>query len=106
MATKTVTDVRVSAEQRDDPPPHVLERVRIVHVVEGNVDINALRRAMEVSATRYCTVTGDLASGVTEIRHAYLLRDAAGEEHYGEVVVTGPNESPDVLERRVITHSA
>ena len=86
-------EVRVTGEQRDNPPPHVFERMRIVHVLEGDVDIEAVRRAIELSATKYCTVTGNLASGVAEIHHAYVVRDAAGEEHYGEVVVTGPGES-------------
>jgi putative redox protein len=90
-------EVRVSGEQRDDPHPHVFERIRILHVVEGDVEVEAIRRAIELSAMRYCTVTANLASGVAEIRHAYLVRDAAGEEHYGEVVVTGPGESPDHL---------
>jgi putative redox protein len=94
-------EVRVVGEQREDPPPHVYEQMRIIHVVEGDVDIDAVRRAVELSATKYCTVTGNLASGVTEVRHAYIVRDAAGEEHYGEVVVTGPNESPDALGRHV-----
>jgi putative redox protein len=82
--------VRVIAEQRDDPPPHVFEQVRIVHVVDGPVEVEALRRAIELSATKYCTVTANLAAGVTVIRHTYLLHDAEGEEHYGEVAVTGP----------------
>jgi putative redox protein len=99
-------EVRVSAEQRDDPPPHVFERVRILHVIDGPVAIEAVRRAIELSATKYCTVTGNLASGVTEIHHAYLVHDAHGEEHYGEVVVTGPGESPDALGQRVTTRSA
>jgi putative redox protein len=82
-------EVRVAAEQRADPHPHVFERIRILHVVDGDVSIDALRRAIELSATKYCTVTGNLASGVTEIHHSYLLHDG-GEEHYGEVAVTGP----------------
>lgn len=90
-------EVRVVGEQRDEPHPHVFEQVRVIHVVEGDVEVEAVRRAIELSATRYCTVTGNLASGVAEIRHAYIVRDAAGEEHYGEVVVTGPQESPDGL---------
>ncbi len=90
-------EVRVSGEQRDDPHPHVFERIRVVHVVEGNVEVEAVRRAIELSATRYCTVTGNLASGVAEIRHEYQVRDSAGEEHRGEVVVTGPGDSPDHL---------
>ena len=98
--------VRVSAEQRDDPSPHVFERVRIVHVVDGPVEIEAVRRAIELSATRYCTVTANLASGVTEIHHAYLVHGTDGEEHYGEVVVAGPHESPEALGQRVTTKSA
>jgi hypothetical protein len=78
----------------------------VVHVVEGDVDIEAVRRAIELSATRYCTVTANLAAGVTEIHHAYLVKDAAGEEYFGEVVVTGPNESPDRLGTRCGAESA
>ncbi len=84
-------EVRVSGVQRDEPPPHVYTEMRIVHVVEGDVDVEALRRAIELSATRYCTVTANLAAGVTAIQHAYILRDQAGEEHYGTVLVTGPD---------------
>jgi putative redox protein len=93
-------EVRIAADQRDEPPPHVFERIRIVHVVTGDVEIDAVRRAIELSATKYCTVTGNLASGVAEIRHAYLVIDSAGEEHYGEVVVTGPHEDPSQLGAR------
>ncbi len=93
-------EVRVAGEQRDEPHPHVFERVRVIHIVEGAVEVQAVRRAIELSATRYCTVTGNLASGIAEIHHAYVVRDAAGEEHYGEVVVTGPNEGPDALGAR------
>ncbi len=96
-------EVRVSAEQRDEPPPHVFERVRIIHVVEGPVEVEAVRRAIELSATKYCTVTGNLASGVAEIHHAYLVRDADDEDHYAEVVVTGPDESPNALGQRAAT---
>jgi putative redox protein len=98
--TFTRYEVRVAGIQRDDPPPHVFEQVRIVHLVEGDVDIEALRRAIELSATKYCTVTGNLSSGVSEIHHAYVVRDGAGDEHYGEVVVTGPAENLDALGRR------
>jgi putative redox protein len=98
-------EVRVAADQRDEPAPHVFERMRILHVVDGDVEIEAVRRAIELSATKYCTVTGNLASGVAEIRHSYLVRDAAGEERYGEVVVTGPGEAPDALGRSAAAHA-
>ena len=98
-------EVRVTGEQGEGPPPHAFERMRIVHVIEGDVEVDAVRRAIELSATKYCTVTGNLASGVTEVRHAYIVRDALGEEHYGEVVVTGPNERLDALGARAMARS-
>lgn len=98
-------EVRVAGEQIENPPPHAFERMRIVHVIEGGVEIDAVRRAIELSATKYCTVTGNLASGVTQIHHAYIVRDAAGEEHYGEVVVTGPGERLDALGGRAMVRS-
>jgi putative redox protein len=82
-------EVRVVGEQREDPHPHVFEHVRIVHVVDGPVDREALRRAIELSATKYCTVSANLSAGVAEIHHAYLLRSPDGDE-YAEVTVTGP----------------
>src|SRR5688500_7069055 len=39
-------EVRVAAEQRDDPPPHVFERARILHVIDGAVEVEAVRRAI------------------------------------------------------------
>jgi hypothetical protein len=98
-------EVRVVGEQRADPPPHVYERMQIVHVVEGDVEVEAVRRAIELSATKYCTVTGNLAAGVVEIHHAYLIIDTDGEEHCAEVVVTGPDESPDGLGSRYLAAS-
>jgi putative redox protein len=99
-------EVRVAGDQRDDPPPHIFERMRIIHLLEGAIDLEALRRAIELSATKYCTVTGNLASGVTRILHAYVLRDAAGEEHYGEVIVTGPGQDLGASERRPAARGA
>lgn len=90
-------EVRVAGQQRDEPHPHVFEHVRVIHVIDGDVEVEAVRRAIELSATKYCTVTGNLASGVAEIHHAYVVRDSMGEEHYGEVVITGPSERPEVL---------
>jgi putative redox protein len=98
--------VRIVGHQRADPPPHVYEQIRIVHVVDGDVEVEAVRRAIELSATRYCTITGNLASGVAEIHHAYIIRGADGNEHYGEVAVTGPSESPDALGQRYQTAAA
>jgi len=91
-ARQPITDyeVRVTGEQRHGGPPKAFEHISIVHVIRGDVTIESMRRAIELSATRYCAVTGNLASGVAEVRHGYLIRDTLGDEYAGQVVVTGP----------------
>jgi putative redox protein len=85
-------EVEATGDQRDDANPAIFTRVDLLHVVEGpSVDVEAVRRAIELSATRYCSVGGTLSTGTTEIHHAYLVR-SGGTEQRGEVVVTGPNE--------------
>ncbi|HXG27053.1 MAG TPA: OsmC family protein [Candidatus Binatia bacterium] len=90
-------EIRVEATQRDEYP-QVLTRVDVVHVVEGpGVDEPAIRRCIELSATKYCPVNAMLSAGATEIHHRYRVRNtgAASFEVEGEVVVTGPYRRPD-----------
>ncbi len=90
-------EVRVSGTQ-GDAHPHAFSRFDVVHVVDGeSIDPEAVRRAIELSATRYCSVGSTLASGAVEIHHAYLIRAPGGDERYAEVLVTGPNVTPDTL---------
>ncbi len=90
-------EVRVAGEQRDDPAPHVYERVEVVHVIDGaDVEVSAVSRAIELSATRYCTVTAMLSAGPAEIHHRYVIRREDGRpDESGEVIVTGPHADPD-----------
>lgn len=88
-------EVRVAATQMDEHP-HAFTRFDVVHVIDGPVDPEAVRRAIELSATRYCAVGTTLASGTAELHHGYLLRDGA-DERYAEVLVTGPNVAPGSL---------
>ena len=91
--------VHVEAEQRDEYP-QVLTRVRVVHEVEGpGVDEAAIRRAIELSATKYCPVNAMISAGATEVHHAYrVIRTGDnGFDEEGEVVVTGPYRRPDVI---------
>ncbi len=91
-------EVEASGWQREEANPAIFTRIEILHVVDGPaVDVEAVRRAIELSATRYCSVGGTLSTGSTEIHHAYLLRTDAGEQR-GEVVVTGPNQDPGARE--------
>ena len=70
----------------------------MVHVVDGEgIDPEAVRRAIELSATKYCSVGSTLSSGDLEVHHAYLIRTAGDDDLYAEVLVTGPNTAPAVL---------
>ncbi|MDQ2941537.1 MAG: OsmC family protein [Chloroflexota bacterium] len=69
--------------------PRVFVRISVEHRVSGAVEVEALRRSIELSATRYCPVSAMLSASV-RIEHRYrLLRE--GEPARSElVVVTGP----------------
>ncbi len=91
--------VEVSGVQRDKAP-NVFTDMIVLHVVDGDVETEAVRRSIELSATKYCTVSAQFASGVARISHRYQIRRGAGAangpaEEAGEVVVTGPMK--DVL---------
>ena len=90
--------VVTSGTQREIAP-NVFTDMTVEHIVEGDVETAALRRAIELSATKYCTVSAQFASGVARISHRYVIRrpatSASPAEESGEVVVTGPNK--DVL---------
>lgn len=81
--------VSVRGRQREEYP-RIFEQVDVEHVVEGDaLDDAAVRRAVELSATRYCLVSAHLAAGETVVHHSYRIRDGAGERT-GEVITTGP----------------
>jgi len=87
-----VSSYRISAigETRQDAHPHVFTRIGIEHQVEGRVEAEALRRSIELSATRYCPLIAMLSATVS-IEHRYrLLEDGAAEEQTALVLVTGP----------------
>ncbi len=91
--------IHVRAEQRDDYP-QVLTRVDVTHEVEGRrVDEAAIRRCIELSATKYCPVNAMLSAGATEVHHRYIVRKTGpgAFEAEGEVIVTGPYRRPDIV---------
>jgi putative redox protein len=86
--------IAVSAERRDDHP-RVFTSIVVEHRVAGDVEAEALRRSVELSATRYCPVSAMLAASV-RVEHRYLLH-GDGVERAGPsalAVVTGPGDSP------------
>jgi len=92
-------EIRIEAQQRDEYP-QLLTRVDVTHVVEGPVvEEAAIRRAIELSATKYCPVNAMISAGATEVHHHYLVRNTGTDafEAEGEVVVTGPYRRPDIV---------
>jgi len=91
--------ITVAGVQRDEYP-QVLTRVDLLHDVVGpEITEAAVRRCIELSATKYCPVNAMLSSGATEVHHAYRVRGTGPKpfEAQGEVVVTGPYRRPDVV---------
>ena len=92
-------EIETRALQRTEFP-QVLTEIDIVHVVEGPAVLEqAVRRAIELSATKYCPVNAMLSAGATEIHHRYRMKCTGLEpkEAEGLVVVTGPFRRPDVV---------
>jgi putative redox protein len=85
--------LRVEGVQRD-AHPYAFRRVEITHVVEGpSIEVEAVRRAIELSATRYCSVSTGLASGYAELHHRFVVISPEGAAPVeGEAAVTGPGQ--------------
>jgi putative redox protein len=86
--------VDVSGTQREIAP-NIYTDITVTHTIEGNVDTVAVARAIELSATKYCTVSNQIAAGPARISHRYVIKrpgvdGAPPSEESGEVVVTGP----------------
>jgi putative redox protein len=102
-------EVRVSAEQRDEHPK-VMRRIDVVHDLEGpDLDLAAVSRAIELSASRYCTVGAMLASGVAEVVHRYTVRrtgDESGDAESAVVARMGPGRDVDARVEAPLTGPA
>ncbi|HUQ77505.1 MAG TPA: OsmC family protein [Patescibacteria group bacterium] len=93
--------VEVAADQRKEYP-QVYTRIDVTHVVEGTIVLEAaVRRAVELSASKYCPVNAMISAGATEVHHRFRIRRTGSEpaEVEGEVIVTGPDRRPDVISR-------
>jgi putative redox protein len=88
----TSYEIHAEAEQRESPSPALFTRIEVTHIVEGDpdLDIEAVRRSIELSALKYCAVGATLATGITELHHRYLVRRPGLPVETGEVLVEGP----------------
>ena len=83
-------EIAVTGERAEEHP-RVYTSIVVEHRVTGNIDAEAVRRSVELSATRYCPVNAALSKGV-RVEHRYRLARAAQDDEpvSALVVVTGP----------------
>jgi len=92
-------EVEASGSQRDEYP-QVFSEIDLVHVIQGTgLSEAAIRRAIELSATKYCPVNAMLSAGATVVHHRYRISSTGDHafEADGLVISTGPHLRPDVL---------
>jgi putative redox protein len=105
IATKkrqTIDDYRIEVrgEQRD-AYPRIFTEIEVVHVVRGtDLAEAAIRRSIELSATKYCPVNAMISAGATVVHHRYRITSSGARpyEASGEVVATGPYQRPDIVD--------
>jgi len=86
--------IAVTGHKRDEHP-QVYTSIVVEHQVMGDVEPEAVRRAVELSATTYCPVSAMLSQSV-RIEHRFRLSQEGREEVSALVVTTGP-EGPQVV---------
>lgn len=84
----TSYEIGVTGESGEEHPK-VFTSIVVEHRVAGQVEAEALRRSIELSATRYCPVNAMLSATVT-ITHRYRLISTYGRSVEAVVAVTGP----------------
>jgi putative redox protein len=82
-------EIDVSAESAAEHPK-VFTAIAVEHHVTGEVEPEALRRSIELSATKYCPVNAMLSATAT-VEHRYRLTAANGTVAEALVAVTGPS---------------
>jgi len=91
--------IHLRGDQRDEYP-QVYTDIEVVHEVSG-VDISeaAIRRSIELSATKYCPVSAMISAGATVVHHRYRIHSTGANPYdaEGEVIATGPYARPDVV---------
>jgi putative redox protein len=65
--------VEATAQRREEPPPRVFTKIHLKYVITGeHIDADAVKKAIELSEEKYCSVGGMLKKAV-EITSSYEL---------------------------------
>jgi len=73
-----VTDCKAEIDaERADAVPAVFTRIRVHFIIEGkNLKEALVKRAVSLSAEKYCSASIMLEAGGVEIEHSYEIREA------------------------------
>ncbi len=91
--------VHVRGDQRTEYP-QVFTEIEVLHELTGPaLSEAAIRRSIELSATKYCPVSAMISAGATVVHHRYLIHPTGTAEYEaeGEVIATGPYARPDII---------
>ncbi len=91
--------IHVRGDQRTEYP-QIYTDIEVVHEVTGRaLSEVAIRRSIELSATKYCPVNAMISAGATVVHHRYRIQSTGAESYTteGEVIATGPYARPEVL---------
>jgi putative redox protein len=93
-------EVRLVGE-RTEQQPTVFTDITVEHVVRGrNLNVGNVRRAVELSATRYCPVSAMLRKGGVSISDRYrVIDEATGQEETGILESVDTSASPSGSEQ-------
>ena len=92
--------IHVRGSQRDEYPQVFTEIDVDPRGQSGATSTEAaIRRCIELSATKYCPVNAMLSAGATVVHHRYRIVSTGAKpyEAEGEVIATGPYARPDIL---------
>ena len=88
---QAVAGYRISVTgEKSDAHPQVYTAIVVEHLVSGDVEPEALRRAIELSATMYCPINAMLSRAV-RIEHRYRLSRPGQDDVRALVAITGPD---------------
>jgi len=77
-------EIELRAEQNPEPPNY-FTRIEVKHRLHGEIDEEAVERALWLSETKYCSV-GAMISKTAKIHHTFeIVRDEALEPEVVEV---------------------
>jgi putative redox protein len=91
--------IHVRGDQRDEYP-QVYTEIEVVHEMTGpDLSEAAIRRSIELSATKYCPVNAMISAGATVVHHRYRIHSTGAKPYdaEGEVLATGPYARPDIV---------